>query len=164
MVLISHCGKIVLIYVTINLAEVEIMLDIYVGVTALIVRDNKILLLKRAPSIHGGGMYCPPAGHVENNESMTQALVREMHEELSITIDPKDAECVHVLYTHGAERNYIHFYFVVNSWSGELHNNEPEKHTSMEWFDMNNVPENLLDHGVIKLWLSKKIIGFYSEK
>jgi 8-oxo-dGTP diphosphatase len=39
--------------------------------------------------------------------------------------------------------HFIHINFLVPQWSGELVNNEPEKCESWEWFDLDDLPENI---------------------
>ena len=57
----------------------------HVGVYGLIIKENKILLIKK----NGGpydGKYDLPGGTIEFNESIEDALVRELKEEVGIDI------------------------------------------------------------------------------
>lgn len=57
-------------------------------VAAVIVDDDgRILLTKRAEDTHMGGLWEFPGGKVENGESYSEALVRELHEELGISVE-----------------------------------------------------------------------------
>jgi len=59
----------------------------FLAVSAAIVRDGKILVVRRArPPAHG--LYSLPGGVVEIGETLAQALVREIGEETSLAIDP----------------------------------------------------------------------------
>ncbi len=49
--------------------------------------DGRILLTKRAEDTHMGGLWEFPGGKVENGESYSGALVRELHEELGISVE-----------------------------------------------------------------------------
>src|SRR6202000_152743 len=56
------------------------------AVSAVIFRDGKVLLLKRAKS-PGHGFWSLPGGRVEFGESLHIALAREVDEEAGLTID-----------------------------------------------------------------------------
>ncbi|MBD3670521.1 MAG: Nudix family hydrolase [Gammaproteobacteria bacterium] len=53
---------------------------------AVIERDGKILIAKRPDHLHQGGLWEFPGGKLESEESVIDALKREIREELSITI------------------------------------------------------------------------------
>ncbi len=57
-----------------------------VAVGVILDRDGtRVLLAKRAPDAHQGGLWEFPGGKVEEGETLAQALVRELDEELAIT-------------------------------------------------------------------------------
>jgi 8-oxo-dGTP diphosphatase len=56
------------------------------AVSAVIFRDGKVLLLKRAKS-PGNGFWSLPGGRVEFGESLHTALAREVDEEARLKID-----------------------------------------------------------------------------
>jgi 8-oxo-dGTP diphosphatase len=59
----------------------------FLAVSAAIVRDGKLLVVRRArPPAHG--LYSLPGGVVETGETLAQAVVREVCEETSLAIDP----------------------------------------------------------------------------
>ena len=60
-----------------------------VGVGCIIVRDGKILLIRRTGS-HGSGTWSVPGGHIEFGESPSQTAVRETKEETGIDIEGAD--------------------------------------------------------------------------
>ena len=53
---------------------------------AVIISENKILLSKRHETSHQGGKWEFPGGKVEFNETVEQALVREIEEELGLQV------------------------------------------------------------------------------
>jgi ADP-ribose pyrophosphatase YjhB (NUDIX family) len=55
-------------------------------VSAVIFRDGKVLLVRRARS-PGKGFYSLPGGRVEHGESLHQALAREVDEETGLKIE-----------------------------------------------------------------------------
>jgi len=59
----------------------------YLAVSAAIIRDGRILIAQRArgPAL---GVWTLPGGVVEAGETLTEALIREVHEETAITVEP----------------------------------------------------------------------------
>ncbi len=59
------------------------------GVAVVVVREGKFLIILRSQTVLAPGMYCFPGGGIEPGESEQQAVVREMQEELGITVQPR---------------------------------------------------------------------------
>jgi ADP-ribose pyrophosphatase YjhB (NUDIX family) len=59
----------------------------FLAVSAAIVRDGKVLVVRRArkPAL---GLYTMPGGVVEAGEMLIEAVAREVHEETSLEIRP----------------------------------------------------------------------------
>ena len=59
----------------------------YLAVSAAIVRDGKVLVVRRArkPALN---LYTLPGGAVEAGETLQQAVIREVHEETQLSIEP----------------------------------------------------------------------------
>lgn len=112
----------------------------FVGVNALIIRDNKILLGKRK-NCFGAGEYGLPGGHLENNEKINEALSREILEETGIMC--KSATFSNIVNCPGTHGHYLQIGFVINDFEGELKLMEPEKCEGWEWFDFDNLPQNI---------------------
>lgn len=58
------------------------------GVVAVIPREGRLLLIRRSSKVPAPGRYCFPGGALEEGETEEQALIRELEEELNITICP----------------------------------------------------------------------------
>ncbi len=59
----------------------------YLAVSAAIVRDGKVLVVRRArkPALN---LYTLPGGAVETGETLHEAVVREVREETQLSIEP----------------------------------------------------------------------------
>jgi ADP-ribose pyrophosphatase YjhB (NUDIX family) len=88
-----------------------------IGVGGAVVRDGRLLLVRRA-SRHGRGNWQLPGGFIEPDETIEQAVVREVTEEASIT-----AEVIGVLGLRSRydpdSGNGIYVILVLRSLSGE---------------------------------------------
>lgn len=59
---------------------------VHVAVGVIVNADGKILIAKRPLNVHQGGLWEFPGGKVDTGETIQQALVRELHEELAIDV------------------------------------------------------------------------------
>ena len=59
----------------------------YLAVSAAIIRNGKVLIVRRArsPALN---LYTLPGGTVELGEALTDAVIREVREETALTIEP----------------------------------------------------------------------------
>jgi 8-oxo-dGTP diphosphatase len=57
------------------------------AVSAAIIRDGKVLIVRRARS-PAVGLYTLPGGGVELGETLLDAVVREVHEETALAVEP----------------------------------------------------------------------------
>ena len=59
----------------------------YLAVSAAIIRDGRILIVRRArPPAHG--LFTLPGGGVEVGETLHEAVIREVREETALTVEP----------------------------------------------------------------------------
>jgi ADP-ribose pyrophosphatase YjhB (NUDIX family) len=59
----------------------------FLAVSAAVIRDGKVLIIRRAAGL-AVGIYTLPGGVVETGETLTQAVIREVREETALTIEP----------------------------------------------------------------------------
>lgn len=110
-------------------------------------KDDQVLLLRRANTGYQDGKYGLVAGHLDGDELGTTAMVREAKEEAGIDVDPSKLEFVHV--AHRLSRNQVgqervDVFYQLKEWQGNIVNAEPEKCDDLSWFDINNLPDNML--------------------
>ena len=130
------------------------------------IKDNKILLLRRFNTGFMDGFYSFPAGHVEENETLTQAMVREAKEEIGVDIKREDLRLVHVMHRKEPNEERINFFFQAEKYQGEPKIMEPHKCDDLSWFDLDNLPENVIPYikEAIKNILERKIYSEYGWK
>jgi 8-oxo-dGTP diphosphatase len=58
------------------------------GVVAVVVRQQKLLVIERSQLVRAPGMFCFPGGAIEEGESEPAAVARELLEELSLVAMP----------------------------------------------------------------------------
>ena len=99
-------------------------------VVAVIKKDNLYLITQRNRDKHMGLKWEFPGGKVEANETLQEALTREIHEELNIDINiyEKLAEERY----KDSEINIVLHYFLCSIKDGIINLNE---HEAMEWVD-----------------------------
>lgn len=59
-----------------------------VGVVGVLVREDRLLVIRRSQSVRAPGRYCFPGGGMEPGETEEQTLVRELQEELGVAVRP----------------------------------------------------------------------------
>ena len=109
-------------------------------------KDSKILLSRRFNTGYEDGNYSMVAGHVEKDETYLSNVVKEAKEEANITIRQEDLKFVHAMYrnTEIPDKRYLDMYFECSKWKGNIKNIEPGKCDDISWFDINNLPENMI--------------------
>ena len=88
------------------------------------------------------------SGHVDENESAIEAVVRECWEEIDIEVERKDVAFVHLCHRIGKNgaRTYYDLYFVVSSFAGLPRIAEPDKCSDLQWFDITRLPDTMIIH------------------
>lgn len=111
----------------------------------ILIRENKILLLKRQNTGYEDGKYGLPSGHLEDNESITKGLQREIKEEVDIHIDQKNMKLTHTM--HRKEKDIrVDFFFSAKEYKGIPKNAEPEKCDDLDWFPIDKLPKNTIPY------------------
>jgi len=116
------------------------------SVYLVLIKDNKILLSRRYNTGYFDGNYSFPAGHLDGNETLKQALVREAKEEIDVVLDPADLELVHTMNRRIPDNERVDFFFTAKKWQGEPKIIEPEKCDDLSWFELNNLPKNIIPY------------------
>jgi len=116
-----------------------------VAVHILMVRDGEVLLLRRFNTGYEDGNFSVPAGHLDGNETVIAAGIREAREETGVDIAPADMHVVQVMHRF-AEEERIDYFVAVERWSGDISNREPEKCDLLDWFPIDSLPGNMVPY------------------
>lgn len=109
-------------------------------------KNNEVLLLKRKSTGFSDGLYGFIGGHIEQNEQVIDAAIREVKEEIGIDINRDNLTFKAVMNRKVNENTeYIDFVFIVNDWQGKIKNMEPDKCSELLWYNPKNLPMNIID-------------------
>lgn len=113
-----------------------------VGVGVLIINEGKILLGKRK-NAHGDGLWAPPGGHLEFGESLEGCARREVLEETGLEVlSIKKLGFTNDIFVQEG-KHYITIFMITHEFIGSPRALEPDKCEYWQWFDVNNLPDNL---------------------
>lgn len=109
------------------------------GVTAIILRGDEVLLVKRSDN----GQWTPVTGIVDPREHPHEAAVREALEETGVAIAVDKLLWVQavgpVTYPNGDVSSYVDTAFVCRYLSGEAHPADDES-SAVAWFPVDKLP------------------------
>ncbi len=108
-------------------------------------QQGKVLLLRRSNTGYEDGNYSVVAGHLNGNEEIKTAAIREAIEEVGIKINPSDIEIVGVMHRRSDDER-IDWFLASSTWTGTLINNEPNKCDKLAWHSLDALPENLIPY------------------
>jgi 8-oxo-dGTP diphosphatase len=107
--------------------------------------ENYVLLLRRANTGYEDGNYSVVAGHLDGGESVTQAAIREVYEEVGVRLHPTDLTVVGVMHRLSDEER-IDLFLIATRWGGILANQEPNKCSEIRWCALDALPVNTIPY------------------
>ena len=116
-----------------------------VSVHLLLIKNGRILLLRRANTGYEDGNFSTIAGQINGGEDLKTAMGREAREEAGIEISHSNLEVVGVMHTM-TDKEYVHFFLMASQWSGEISNTEPDKCDELSWFNVDDLPDNTIPY------------------
>lgn len=119
----------------------------YIAVFVVLRKGNEAAFLLRQNTGWMDGYYDTVAGKVEEGETYRQAAVREVKEEAGVDIRIEDLRPLLVNHRNSKDMTWVDIIFEVREWIGEPHNAEPDKHSSLDWLDLDNLPDNVAPPG-----------------
>jgi mutator protein MutT len=104
-------------------------------VNALLIRQGTVLLAKRSPQRRAyPGLWSFPGGHVEEGETLVEALIRELQEEIGIA--PTDYKLLRSITDPNTKLDdpVTYHMYAVTAWRGGEPMILDAEHTELRWF------------------------------
>ena len=127
-----------------------------IGVACLVVRDGKLLLMRRRGS-HGAGTWCPPGGHLDYGESVSECAAREAAEETGLAVSNLRFVGVTQDLFPEADKHYVTLWMAADAPDGDPVVAAPEEMDQVGWFDPAELPrplflslENFLERPLVR--------------
>lgn len=109
-----------------------------VGVAVIVMKDDKILLVRRLGSYEG--LWCIPCGHVEWDEDIRDSARREIEEETGLIVKIGEVFNAHSNF-HDMSKQTVGIWFTATVTGGEL---KPGSDASeAEFFSLDQLPEEM---------------------
>lgn len=114
-------------------------------------RGNSVLLqLRQGTGYMDGHWATAAAGHVEVEETASEAARREAREELGVEIAATDLFPLTTMQrcqdASSTAVGRVDFFFVCKEWAGSPQIMEPGKAAGLKWFDLDELPDALVPH------------------
>ena len=107
-----------------NTKDIKLVL---VAAVALINIEGKILLARIPKNKFMEGTWEYPGGKIESNETPETALIREMHEELDISIDPRSLKPLTFVSYSYDDFHLLMSVYVCHTWEGGVKSKEDQE-------------------------------------
>jgi 8-oxo-dGTP diphosphatase len=111
----------------------------HVTVDGIIVKDNKILLVKRGDNVTNPNKYALPGGFLDRDETLKEGVKREVQEETGYKA--KDATLFRIIDNpkrKGEDRQNVNFVFIVEV--GEKISSPDKENKEVLWIDLDSLP------------------------
>ena len=117
-----------------------------VAVHLFLIKDNKILLLRRFNTGYEDGNYSVVAGHIDGGEDVFSAMIREAKEEAGIDVVLENLEIVQVMHRKKENEERIDYFFKCEKWNGTIEIIEPDKCDEFVWVELDKLPKNTVNY------------------
>lgn len=115
------------------------------AVHLFLIRDDQVLLLRLYNTGYEDGNYSVIAGHLDGDEEVVDAIVREAGEEAGISLNRSDLRIAGVMHRMSNDER-VDFFVVAEQWTGDIRNLEPEKCDDLSWFPLDALPANTIPY------------------
>lgn len=115
------------------------------AVHVFLMRGDNVLLLRRFNTGYEDGNYSVVAGHLDGNERVLEAAMRETREEAGVELDPAAMRVAGIMHRLSNDER-IDFFVTAEQWTGEITNAEPHKCDDLRWFATDDLPANVIPY------------------
>ena len=136
--------------------------DLSISVFVVVRRRSQVLLLRRSNTGWHDGYCSLPAGGHDGGESLVQAAARELQEETGLHANPAQLHLIHLLHCRQGDsgNEWLGAFFSADEWHGTPAVREPQKHDSLDWYEIDQLPENVIPYTRQGLLLSQAGVSF----
>lgn len=113
-----------------------------IGVGVAIVENGKILLIKRAKAPEENH-WALPGGKIDLFETCENAIIRETQEEIGVIIKNPFLLTIMDMWDEAKTYHWIAPIYLCTEFEGTPEIREPLKHLGLEWFPINDPPQNI---------------------
>lgn len=132
-----------------------------VRTSAIIVRDNKILLIHRRKNSEEYWVF--PGGGVENTETPEEGIKREVKEETNL--DVKKCELAFMAYNEASETDQPFYNCEVSEGEPEIVGEEKDKHSPENWYHLEWIDfKKVKDIWLVPVKAKEKVIELYAKE
>jgi len=105
---------------------------------------GRVLLQKRKNTSQMNNEYAFIGGAVEYGETPEEAAIREVQEEVGVTIEPSYLKFKHVMHTkYPTGTTLTALFFEIKAWHGIPRIMEPDKAADLGWYSSDDLPEDV---------------------
>ncbi len=118
-----------------------------VGIGVMIQNEKGQVLLGLRKGSHGEGEWNFPGGHLEFRETVFETAARETKEETGLDVEPFALISVadEMRYIESDDKHFLNIGVKANYKGGEPVVMESNKCEKWQWFDLDNLPDKILD-------------------
>jgi len=117
--------------------------QLVVDVHLMLLREEVVLLGRRANTGYGDGAYEPPSGRLAERETLVEAALRVAAAQVGVALDPARVSLAHVMHdVSGAGR--MAFFMTAGEWTGDV-GGTTASYSHFGWFPLSRLPANMID-------------------
>ena len=114
----------------------------HVGVSCLVMKGDRFLLVKRA-NVSKSGYWKAPGGYMQFGEMPEQTAIREVKEETGLNISNPTFRCITDDVFEDEQKQFITIWMVAQYNGGEPEVKAPDEESEVRWFTWDSLPSPL---------------------